>query len=438
MVEKEFVRVSISDLIPYDNNPRKNDNAVPDVAESIKQCGDLDPIEIDENNVILAGHTRLMALMEQGFTETDVIRYTGLTEEQKKKYRILSNKTGEKALWDFDALAEELEGLDFDDYDFGFDLDDYSFENGGDIEPRELSDDFIIPPFDIFDARSKRWLERKKIWAEKIDDNAQAREQAKAYNNGATNDKSKYKGNGVMPNETSILDPVLSEIVIRWFTPYDNSKCFDCFAGDTVFGYVAGSLGHNFTGIELRQEQADFNAEHTKDFTCKYICDDGRNVAKHIKAKSQDLLFSCPPYFDLEVYSNLENDASNQKTYEDFYKILDEAFSNSITCLKNNRFAVIVCGDIRDKNGAYYNFPNDIIDTFKENGMILYNNIKLLTPIGNAQIRARRYMRNRKTAHVYQDVLVFFKGDIQAIKNEFPEIEVQIDDSEDEQVELLD
>ena len=138
MVEKEFVRVSISDLIPYDNNPRKNDNAVPDVAESIKQCGDLDPIEIDENNVILAGHTRLMALMEQGFTETDVIRYTGLTEEQKKKYRILSNKTGEKALWDFDALAEELEGLDFDDYDFGFDLD---FD--GHEEPTEIEEDEI-------------------------------------------------------------------------------------------------------------------------------------------------------------------------------------------------------------------------------------------------------------------------------------------------------
>ena len=137
MVEKEFVRVSISDLIPYDNNPRKNDNAVPDVAESIKQCGDLDPIEIDENNVILAGHTRLMALMEQGFTETDVIRYTGLTEEQKKKYRILSNKTGEKALWDFDALAEELEGLDFDDYDFGFDLD---FDEE---EPTEIVEDEV-------------------------------------------------------------------------------------------------------------------------------------------------------------------------------------------------------------------------------------------------------------------------------------------------------
>ena len=141
MVEKEFVRVSISDLIPYDNNPRKNDNAVPDVAESIKQCGDLDPIEIDENNVILAGHTRLMALMEQGFTETDVIRYTGLTEEQKKKYRILSNKTGEKALWDFDALAEELEGLDFDDYDFSFDLN----EN---FSPDDFGEDFSLPDGD--------------------------------------------------------------------------------------------------------------------------------------------------------------------------------------------------------------------------------------------------------------------------------------------------
>lgn len=139
MVEKEFVRVSISDLIPYDNNPRKNDNAVPDVAESIKQCGDLDPIEIDENNVILAGHTRLMALMEQGFTETDVIRYTGLTEEQKKKYRILSNKTGEKALWDFDALAEELEGLDFDDYDFGFDI-DFDLDEE---EPTEIGEDEV-------------------------------------------------------------------------------------------------------------------------------------------------------------------------------------------------------------------------------------------------------------------------------------------------------
>lgn len=139
MVKKEFIKIKTEDLIPYDNNPRHNEEAVPDVAESIRQCGDLDPIEVDENNVILSGHTRLLALQQQGFTETDVIRYTGLTEEQKKKYRLLANKTGEKATWDLDKLAEELDDLDFDGFDFGFDLDlDGILEDEKEIEEDEV------------------------------------------------------------------------------------------------------------------------------------------------------------------------------------------------------------------------------------------------------------------------------------------------------------
>lgn len=62
VVKKEFIKMKTKDLIPYENNPRHNEEAVPDVAESIRQCGDLDPIEVDENNVILSGHTRLLAL----------------------------------------------------------------------------------------------------------------------------------------------------------------------------------------------------------------------------------------------------------------------------------------------------------------------------------------------------------------------------------------
>lgn len=108
MVKKEFLTLKISDIIPYDKNPRKNENAVPGVQESIRQCGDLDPIEIDENNIILSGHTRLMALKRAGYTETDVVRYTGLTEEQKKKYRLLANKTAEMSDWDYDLLAGEI------------------------------------------------------------------------------------------------------------------------------------------------------------------------------------------------------------------------------------------------------------------------------------------------------------------------------------------
>lgn len=109
---------------PYERNPRKNDDAVDAVAESIKQCGYIAPIIVDEDGVILAGHTRYKALQKLGRSECEVIVKEGLTEEQKRKYRILDNKTAELASWDFDLLETELEGLDFGDFDFGLSVDD--------------------------------------------------------------------------------------------------------------------------------------------------------------------------------------------------------------------------------------------------------------------------------------------------------------------------
>lgn len=109
----------LEDLKEYENNPRIIDKAVPLVAESIRQVGYITPIVIDEDGVILAGHTRLAALKETGAEECEVIVAEGLTEEQRKKYRILDNKTGELATWDNVKLREELDGLDFDGFDFG-------------------------------------------------------------------------------------------------------------------------------------------------------------------------------------------------------------------------------------------------------------------------------------------------------------------------------
>lgn len=115
----EIIKVGIEEIHPYPNNPRQNDGAVQAVAESIRQCGYVSPIIVDEDMVILAGHTRYKALVSMGYQQAEVCIARGLSGEQKRKYRILDNKTGEIAEWDAELLAVELNGLDFDDFDFG-------------------------------------------------------------------------------------------------------------------------------------------------------------------------------------------------------------------------------------------------------------------------------------------------------------------------------
>ena len=112
--------VDIKAIKPYPNNPRKNDGAVAAVAESIKQCGYCSPIVVDESMVVLAGHTRLKAVKRLGWEECEVCVREGLTEEQKRKYRLLDNKTNELAAWDDELLAQELMDLDFEGFGFGF------------------------------------------------------------------------------------------------------------------------------------------------------------------------------------------------------------------------------------------------------------------------------------------------------------------------------
>lgn len=114
--------MNLSEIVPYENNPRKNDQAVDAVMESIKQVGYVAPIIVDEENIILAGHTRYKALVKLGQKDAEVIVRSGLTDEQKRKYRILDNKTSEFADWDFEKLEAELDGLNFGAFDFGFDF----------------------------------------------------------------------------------------------------------------------------------------------------------------------------------------------------------------------------------------------------------------------------------------------------------------------------
>ena len=390
-----------------------------------------------------------------------VIKASELTDAEQREFIIKDNVGyGE---WDMDALANEWDTEEL--VDWGLDLwEDKSNSESGNSSSSlpnsapesSLFDRFVVPPFSILDTRKGYWQDRKKKWYDIIGDMGESRNDTLVtsleikYKDLYQRTREHRKELGIsfkeyiekyVPKEelereqskivaqgVSILDPVMAEIVCRWFG-FKNCQTFDCFAGDSVFGFVSAYLGNQFTGIELREQQASLNNERVAEMIARYICDDGQNVAKHINPESQDLLFSCPPYFDLEKYSDLPNDASNQDSYEDFIQILKNAFTAAVGCLKNNRFAVICVGDVRDrKTGFYYDFCGDIKRIFKEAGVLLYNEIILVEQTASTALRAARYMETRKVAKTHQHILVFFKGNPKDIKKEYPKIEYTEED----------
>lgn len=129
MLEIEYV--DIDSIKPYENNPRHNEEAIPYVMNSIKEFGFKNPIIIDKNNVIIAGHTRLESAKRLGMKEVPIIHADDLTEEQVKAFRLADNKVSEKAEWDFNMLDAELADLDINMEDFGFEKLDINEEDFG-------------------------------------------------------------------------------------------------------------------------------------------------------------------------------------------------------------------------------------------------------------------------------------------------------------------
>jgi ParB-like chromosome segregation protein Spo0J len=110
----------LDQIKPYKNNPRKNDEAVQAVANSIREFGFKQPIVVDADGVIIVGHTRYKAAQMLGLETVPVLVASDLSDEQAKAYRLADNKTSELAGWDFTALAKEMAGIDMDMSEFGF------------------------------------------------------------------------------------------------------------------------------------------------------------------------------------------------------------------------------------------------------------------------------------------------------------------------------
>lgn len=416
----QVVEKKLNEIKPYEKNPRKNDSAVDAVAASIREFGFRVPVVIDKDGVIVCGHTRYKAAKKLKLDTVPCVIADDLTEEQIKAYRLADNKVSEPAEWDFDLLGDELDGIfDIDMSEFGFDLDTVGANSETDRgDKNALADEFIAPPLSVLDTKQGYWQERKRQWKGigiKSDDGRDA--ECLQTNIGKKYGRKEMTG-------VSIFDPVLCEIMYKWFC-FDGGKIFDCFAGGSVRGIVANMLGYDYTGIDLRQEQIDANYSNASEMKLSginWICDDSLNADKYVDDNSVDMIFSCPPYADLEVYSDDKRDISNMD-YEDFCRVYSEIIKIACKKLKEDRFAVFVVGDIRDKQGYYRNFVDYTKKCFNDNGLQTYNEMILLDMLGTSMIRCKKpFNASRKVAKVHQNVLVFYKGNVKNIRNNYKEI----------------
>ena len=273
------------------------------------------------------------------------------------------------------------------------------------IEDVLLRDKFIEPPFSILDTKSGNWQKRKRAWIAKGLKSEVGRD-AKVINMDTV---AKEKNTA---DYVSVFDPALCEVLYHWFCP-ENGTILDPFAGGSVRGIVANYLGYKYTGIDIRQEQIDSNREQAMDILPIdkqpqwYVGDSNVLLDDNWQTKF-DMVMSCPPYADLEVYSDLDGDISN-KPYKQFLELYESIIAKSCNLLNKGGYACFVVGEVRDKNGFYIGFVPDTIKAFEKCGMKFYNEAILLNAIASASMRANGNMKSKKLVKVHQNVLIFIK-----------------------------
>ena len=313
---------------------------------------------------------------------------------------------------------------------------------------------YLYPPFSILDARHGEWMTRKKQWkrlgiqgelGRRIgDDDDLGSTYAKSLDRHGHKTREEYAIKAIEKSlgrtfnircddyrkkddtstQTSIFDPVLTELMYKWFCP-EGGTILDPFAGVSTRGVVAEVLGYHYVGIELRQFQIDANRKQSDkiDVHPTWVNGDSIELDKLLPDDEQfDFLFTCPPYFDLEIYSReFQTDGSAFDNYDKFVDWYYRIFEQAVRKLKKNRFCIVVVGEIRDKKtGSYRNLVGDTVAVFTELGIHYYNEMILITMGGSLSLRiTKQFEASRKIGKTHQNVLVFWKGDLTKIKSVF-------------------
>lgn len=400
-------------------------NRLDRLMQNIISNGFIAPVFIWQGQIV-DGHQRLKALNEL-FKQGYILTYKGKSVGNKVPFVTINAKDKTEAgkfILTYNSQYGEIVGLDeflnnfnlnWEDIDSQLMLDkvyDNKFGKGND----KLKEDWVMPPFSVLDTRQQYWHERKDEWYKIMGNTTFTRENVLGTDLIST-----------INSGTSLFDPVLAECIIRWFVP-KNGTILNLFAGGVEPNIVAAYKGHKVTGIELRQEQIDHTIRVAKSLQLSPLlnlhCDDIVNMNSILpKNETYDAIFSCPPYYDLEVYDkNDKRDLANKPETE-FDTILEKTILESSKKLKANRFAVFVVSEVRNSTtGGYRGLVPKVISWFQKAGLTYYNEIILINSIGTLPFRINNSWQYRKVGRMHQNVLVFYKGAMQEIDKTFDKV----------------
>lgn len=447
--------VDAGELRPNPKNPNKHPAEQIDLlAKIIRVQGWRAPVTVStRSGLIVRGHGRHEAAMLIGCPcPVDFQHYD--SEEAELSDLVADNRLAELSDIDNGMLAQIFSDIDMDGAGLtGYSHDDISaifqqieladepaIEIAEPAENPSLAERFIFTPTTVLNARDGEWKRRKDAWLSVGIKSEVGREKeltyavsvgdAGFYNKKAQKEKELgvtlstreflekyYELGNSTDNSTSIFDPVLCELCIKWFSGA-GSRILDPFSGGSVRGIVSALTGRIYTGIDLRPEQIDANKMQWNRIKGNYpdvtephwITGDSLKTIPMLDGK-YDMIMSCPPYADLEVYSDDPADLSNME-YDDFLAAYREIIRLAVERLEDDRFAVFVVGEVRGKDGNYISFVPDTIKAFEDAGAAFYNEAILVTPISGMRFRIGRMFENsRKLGKTHQNVLVFVKGD---------------------------
>lgn len=482
IIETVFVKASELKKNPlnFRTHPEDQRRDVEKLLEEIGQvAGLLARRESDGSILLLDGHLRT-DIADDRVLRVDI---TDLTEEEGRLILALFDRTTGMAGINLAKAQGLLAGLQASRPGWRLQLSDAAKamqaqarqaaqrmnSSPGGVASITLAERFGAPPFSVLDTRSGTWQDRKRAWlsigvrathsAKRPADAGADKVEHRLMGSDAANDPDYYRrkaqveamlGEKISIEEfqrfyyeqpdryaggSSSSDPVLAELMLKWFSPQGGSV-FDPFGGPSAIGIVAAWLGMKLTAIEIRQDQCDENRAVWKSVLEQFpeskgkpsplwLCGDsggGRMINTLPEQEAFDIVYTSPPYFDLERYSGGNADGSAFKSYAEFVRWLGMTARDCAARLKQNRFFVWKVGEVRDpETGVYRNFVADCVAVCQRAGLLYYNEIILLNAVGSVCTRAgRQFGGTRKIGRVHQTMLVFYKGDPSKIKEHFP------------------